>query len=256
MRKRTQWRMGLAALLVAAWLGGGCATSRPTLERFHYSLTNGTGRAWPDKLVLVPVEVQILELSAGGVIEEVPGWSYLARTNITSAIRKMAAAKKISVILAPGDGDPATLASVKEHVALYDLASHALYQHSTPALGPHYWPAKAARLDYTVGAGLRDLRQQWGADAALIVTGESTYATGGRKATAVAAAFLGVELSLGHSYLHAGVVDLETGDILWTNVHSRFPFPDLRRSANARLAIEALFSGFPPTLPAPGHAKR
>lgn len=196
----------------------------------------------PRKVVVLPVDVEVVEVTAGGVEEEVPDWSKEASRGVFKALSaaigkqglKENAAPKFTVISA---------ANVDEHLALYKLVVGTASQID--------WKHKAKRFDYSLGPGLRELADKTGADVAFMVYGRDYTSTAGRKARAVAAnipivgAFTGAAPTLGHSYIHVGAVDLKTGDLLWMNSNYREGSTNLRDPNDAAKMMDTIFKLYP-----------
>jgi hypothetical protein len=191
---------------------------------------------------VIPASVKVFEVTAGGVEEEVPQWSAEASANVLKAVSEVIAktAGMQEVKMARPAGAEAAL--VDEHMALYKLvvntAHHTELKH------------KVRRFDFGIGPGLAALQAKTGADAAVMVYGRDEASTSGRKAKAVlgkipfVGAFTG-DATLGHSFIHIGVIDLRTGDLLWMNSEYRGSSSNLREAADARSVVDAVFKWYP-----------
>ena len=136
----------------------------------------------------------------------------------------------------------AVSAPLEDYLATYlqvAFAAHAVTLSDDPA-----WAHKRSHFDYTLGSGLQFLRDQSGADAALVIVGEDVVSTGGRKAAAFLAAVMGVGIPLGHSLVSVGVVDLTNGDLLWMH-HTASVRYDLKDPDAARTMIQEILGGYP-----------
>jgi hypothetical protein len=111
--------------------------------------------------------------------------------------------------------------------------------------GNSAWSFKSEHFDYTLGSGLSFLKTRYGVDAGLIILGEDVVTTGGRKAMAFLAAAGGVYIPLGHSMLVGGLVDFETGDLLWLNHVVSTGNADLRDPASCLELAGKLMEGYP-----------
>ncbi len=231
----------LAALILASTLSF-TVHAASTPHWVHYTLLQSNPRL-PKKVVVLPVNIEVLEVTAGGVKEEVPAWSAEASKNVLKSLS--IAIKKdptIQEVRAPRFSKKAT-AAVDEHMALYKLVVN-----TASNIG---WQHKIRRFDYGIGPGLTSLRQKTGADAAIMVYGRDHVSTAGRKAKAVAGnipiinIFTGPPPKLGHSYIHIGVVDLRTGDLLWMNSEYREGASNLRDYDDANEIIAAIFEWYP-----------
>lgn len=236
------WIPWLLAALIA--LSSGCTTTSGT-RNIHHSLAERSSPVLSRKLLQLPVKVTVNEISAGGVTEPVPQWSEAATHAVTAAVTQALAsdAGREFVSLPALSADEQSL--VDEHLALYEAVAYSAYQH-TGALGSSQaWPQKRARFDYTIGPALKFLKDRTGADAALIVVGEDNVSSAGRKAAFVVAALFGVALQVGYSGLTAGVVDLESGDVLWLEFALNQATVDLRTREGSKELVDAVFQNFP-----------
>jgi hypothetical protein len=196
----------------------------------------------PKKVVVLPVNVDVVEVSAGGVEEVVPDWSNEASRSVFKALTAAISKQGLKELAAPRFSGPSAV-NVDEHLALYKLVVNTATQ-----LG---WKHKIRRFDYSIGPGLRVVADKTGADAAIMVYGRDYVSTAGRKARAVAAnipivnIFTGPAPVLGHSFIHVGVVDLRTGDLLWMNSNYREGSTNLRDPGDAAKMVDTIFKWYP-----------
>ena len=197
----------------------------------------------PNKLLVLPVSVSIREISAGGVVQEDPIWSKEGESVMTLAVNEFFAKRGTTTSLKTMpelSNEEEEL--VHEHILLYDaVASQAYIAANVPAYG---WSHLATDFHYTLGNGLRFLKQKSGADAALIVIGYDNISTGGRKALVAIAALAGVGMPLGSSKVLVGVVDLEDGDILWFQHSFAQGNLDLRKPEDANTLLAKAMEGY------------
>lgn len=208
----------------------------------HYRLLQAAPKL-PKKLVILPINIDVMEVTAGGVKEEVPEWSATAEKNIYNSlsgiIKKNASLKRVKL----PDLSAKTSAVVEEHMALYNLVVNT----ATKTDLEH----KVRRFDYSIGPGLSTLRKKTGADAAVIIYGRDHVSTAGRITQSVLAKvpivniFTGTDVSMGDSFVHIGIVDLKTGDLLWMNSEYRDDTTDLRDFEDAEDMIETTFEWYP-----------
>jgi hypothetical protein len=127
-----------------------------------------------------------------------------------------------------------------QHTALYGLVAGTAFSfRNVPA-----WEHKRKRPDYTIGNGLAYLSNKAEADAAIFVTGEDYVSSGGRKAAFVLAALFGAITLMGHSQLHAGIVDLRTGNVLWSNTAVSEEW-SLKSESGAKTMVDHVFGSCP-----------
>lgn len=235
--------MKVGWVLVSAFLSVvlvGCMQATIPQYRAHYTFVDKPEVYAPRKVLLLPVDVIIKEVTAGGVAEEVPDWSKQGSANVREALSKYFNAekkKKIRLMEMPKLSDRDT-DNVKQHLALYRRVAGAVVDTS---YGQMPWPHKIQKFDYTLGQGLSALAERTGADSAIIVVGEDEVSTTGRK---IAAFFLD-SVSYGHSFLSAAIVNLRSGDILWFNYAFQYKSTDLREADDALKLVDMLFQEYP-----------
>ena len=196
----------------------------------------------PDKLLVLPVTVSISEISAGGVVQEDPIWSKEGESAMTLAVKEYFTKRGATSLQSMPEMSDEEEELVHEHILLYDaVASQAYIAANMPAYG---WSHLAADFHYTLGNGLRFLKQKSGADAALIVIGYDSISTGGRKAMVAIAALAGVGMPLGSSKVLVGIVDLEDGDILWFQHSFAQGNLDLRKPEDASTLFAKAMEGY------------
>lgn len=196
----------------------------------------------PGKLVVLPPDVTVSEVSAGGVIEKDQAWSDQAELALRQALAEYFAENPEVVIVPMPELDADRAQVVHDHILLYDVvASHSLLARRVPAYG---WAEKIKIYDYTLGEGLKFLKEETGADAALFLVGVDYVTTNGRKAMTVFAALAGVALPVGSSTLVAGVVDLDSGKVLWIKYASTEGARDMRKSEDSLAMVRDVFSDY------------
>lgn len=172
----------------------------------------------------MPADIEIHRLTAGGAIEEVPEWTEESKKSFDSAINSYIEKRnnlQLTTLQKLTDEEQKIL---DEHIALYDVVGPAaFFQGST-------WKHKKENFDYSIGSGLSFLKEKTGSDTALFINAVDIRSTGGRAALMVGAALLGVGIPMGGSHAYLSVVDLETGDILWTtNAETPGSFNDSKK---------------------------
>jgi hypothetical protein len=236
---------GFYLVLVFALLLTGCATAPSTMV--HNTIRHDPGSRPLQQVVLLPVDVDVYEWSAGGVKEEVPEWSSTAETNIRNALLVSKGTGDKCCVTRPVDTSSLTAEEreiLEEHLALFNtVATNVLW-----ATLPYNtaWHFKAEDFDYSLGKGLSFLKEKYGLDAGLIITGEDVVSSSGRKTTAVLGGLFGFVIPTGHSILRGGLVDFSTGDVLWMNrVASTTGQDDLRDPASCLDLARSLMKEYP-----------
>ncbi len=199
-------------------------------------------RERPKKILLLPPQMFVAEISAGGVIQKQDDWTRQASENLLVATENMARSNgSFEVIrlpaLAAEEAD-----TVESHIGLYDRVASAIYiygQGKDPG-----WQQKKIEWDYTLGNGLAFLRDKTGADSALIYVGADIISTGGRKAAFTVGLLLGIAIPLGQSFITVGLADLKTGEIRWMS-YDQSAFLDSREADEVEKLVGDFFKTFP-----------
>jgi hypothetical protein len=224
-------------LLLAIGLLSGCAQSTVLLRDKSWQCPPGAVR-----VVIMPPDVQLSELTAGGLLEPKADWTEQAREHVTAALERTLGAKGATVVPYGSPSGAEDEAADVQLIKLHDVVGGAIVVHKyVPVLA---LPTKGDRFDWTLGAGLKPLQARTGADYALFVLLRDSYASAGRVALMVGAAVLGVGVPGGRQIGFASLVDLRSGDILWFNRLFN-PAGDLRTPEPAAKAVQSLLTQMP-----------
>jgi hypothetical protein len=224
---------GLVGLL------GGCAPPSTALLR-----DRGWARpAGAVRVVVMPPDVELSELTAGGLLEPKAEWTERGRAHVATALARHLQGKGAAVV-----GYPAPAAGGEDEAAdaqltrLHDAVGDTILVHKYLPL--YALPTKEQRFDWTLGTSVRPLQARTGADCALFVFFRDSYASAGRTALIVGAALVGVGVPGGRQVGFASLVDLRSGDVLWFNrlVSST---GDLRTPEPALKAVQSLLVDLP-----------
>lgn len=223
----------------------GCNTGN-TRQKIHYSVSESNIVRPNEKILFLPVDVTVHQVSAGGMSEEVPEWTDMAVSNVSAAITDSTLGSINLHEYSIEQLEDNQKLSIEEHIALYDAVAGSAYLHTGQLSGENRWQHKSDRFDYTVGPGLKFLKEYTDADSVLMVIGEDYETTAGRKFVWLAfAALFGVGIPLGYSCLTAGLVDIETGNIRWLDYAVNQSSINLRDRTDARKLVVDLFKNFP-----------
>lgn len=198
-----------------------------------------SGIAPNDTIVLMPVDVELFSLSAGGLMEPKADWTAAALQHMNAAIAERkgswgARSKMLSEQEADDFADQVALhAAVAQSIALH---------HSVGGI----WalPTKLGQLRWSFDDAMKPIAEKTGARYALFVWMRDSYASAERKAAMVAFALLGVGISGGAQVGYASLVDLSDGRVVWYNRLMR-QTGDLREANSARESIRALLTDVP-----------
>jgi hypothetical protein len=228
----------LAAFAAVAALLAGCAT---TATQTHVAQL---GRSKPHpKVLLMPLDVELMEMNLGGVLEPKPDWTADARGFITEGVRTQQAAlgfalHEYSEDVFTGPGEPET---VDQLIKLHAVVGRAIRQNRKPMQQLH---SLGEKPQWSLGEEVRVLREKTGADYALFVHVRDSYASDARKLVMIAGAALKMGLMGGVQSGFASLVDLRTGDIVWFNQMGRAA-GDLRTRGPADETVRVLLKDFP-----------
>jgi hypothetical protein len=215
--------------LVLLWIGVAAAQS---------NLAPGFSKLPPNSIVaLMPADVELFEISAGGVGEPRADWTEAATKNIMGDLRARKIKLGARATEITGEQDEAVEALNNLHGAV----SRAIVVHH---FGTLKLPTKDGKLDWTLGPDVAKLREKSGADYALFTWVRDSYASAERKAMMVVGALFGVGMGGGVQQAYASLVDLRTGQIVWFNRIFRGT-GDLREAEPAKETLDALLNGFP-----------
>lgn len=191
------------------------------------------------KLVIVPADMELFSIGAGGVPEPRADWTVAAQKNVKSGL----AARKQQLgadVLGLEEKDMDELAEIN---SLHGAVAQSVFLHHMIG-GVLKLPTKNDALNWSMGDAVKPLKDKTGADYALFIWIRDTYASNERKAAMIAMAVLGVGIAGGAQIGYASLVDLNDGRIVWFN-DLRRASGDLREAEPAKETVEALLKGFP-----------
>lgn len=220
-------RIGMFLLAAALWAGPTHAADAPMQAPF--------------KVLLLPSEIKIFNITAGGGMDEAPDATAKMTAETDAELRRALATSPVFHIVELPPLSPDEQSVLKEHIALYKLAAEDAEK--VDSLGGD-WKHQLEHFEYTIGPGLSFLRQRSGADYALIVFGGDGESTGGRQAMNVLGAILGAGMVEGRNYLYAGLIELSTGKLTWLN-YDTHNAKDFTSENNMDVFVDGLFSDYP-----------
>jgi len=217
------------ALVVAAATVQAATPSR-------YLAPGFTARAADSKLVILPADMELYSISAGGVVEPRDDWTLAAQKHFARAL----AAQRKRLGLHVTELTPAEADAFNEIVTLHRAVADAISMHHRAL----ELPTKDRQLDWSLAEAVRPLKERTGADYALFTWSRDSYASTERKAAMLALAVLGGVMVGGEQVGYASLVDLNTGRVVWFNDLKRMS-GDLREAKPAQETLAALLKDFP-----------
>lgn len=223
------------ALFCALTLVGSYAQAQPSKN-----LAPGfSARPAASRLVIVPADMELFSISAGGVQEPKADWTLAAQQHFKSGL----AARKQQLGAQVMELEEKDLDEIAEINSLHGAVAQSVFMH-------HMWggalklPTKNDALNWSLGDAVKPLKDKTGADYALFIWIRDSYASAERKAAMVVMAVLGVGIAGGAQIGYASLVDLHDGRIVWFN-DLRRASGDLREAQPALETVEVLLKGFP-----------
>ncbi len=185
------------------------------------------------RVVLIAPDVELGEVTAGGMTEPRADWSDRAAHSIEASIAQALAQRGIEVSTLETLSDPRDVQLAKLHsIVGLEILFH--------QMGLSKLPTKTSPLDWTLGPGTNDLRSRNGADYGMFVFVRDTYSSGTRKAMMM----LGMATG-GTQGAFVSLVDLRTGNIVWFNQLLTTGGGDLRDGSGAPAFTADLLKGAP-----------
>lgn len=224
-----------AALALAAASASAQAPSKNLAPGF-------TTLAKSAKVVIMPVDVELFSLSAGGVGEPKADWTAAAHEHMKDAL----ATKASKIGLAADRMEETAADEFGEQIGLQAAVARSIALHHGVGGG---WalPTKEGKLDWSFGETMKPIADKTGAQYALFIWVRDSYASAERKAAMAAIAILSlgrVVLGTGVQNGYASLVDLRTGQVVWFN-RLFSTTGDLREAKPAADTVDSLLAGFP-----------
>ncbi len=188
-------------LVLVTTLQISCVAPDNVRHRVHYSLLEQQIQL-PKQVVLLPINIPVVQIRKGPIIDQLDKRSKVARTLVARKIRAYSQQQKKFKILRMPKISKKEVAIIKHHIVLYDLVSRNAVNYTT-GKRLHAWQQKLKRFDYSIGSGLKFIAQRTGAEAAIIVTGVEFLVDGS------------ISGFRGKSNILIGLVDLNSGALLW-----------------------------------------
>ncbi len=242
-RRVPSGRRASARALIAAigclLLLGGCATqSYNTIDKLQHGDTH--------RVLLMPVDVELSILTAGGLLEPQAEWTEQAQENIRQSCYAHLGELDARVIYSEQIDSYADLDLQQVQLTkLNNAVGQSILRHQyDPKM---QLPTKVDSFEWTIGPDAVLLKDKYGADYALFIYMRDSYASAGRAAIMVATAIASLGRYVppgGQQVGFASLVDLRTGQVVWFNRLERGT-GDLRTIEASAESIEVLLDGFP-----------
>lgn len=175
----------VALLLCVSFALSGCLGGGPkSYLRDNSVKLSGAGK----RVLLMPTDVELSLLTAGGIEEPKAEWTSKAKGHITPALREILKTDNVSIIQYRGrDVAKRHVQLVKLHDAVGRTILLSKYTRRLPLLTKREKNA----FDWSLGRNVSLLRKKYRADYALFVFVRDSYASGGRKALVFMSSLVG-----------------------------------------------------------------
>jgi len=193
-------------------------------------------------VVLLPIDIRLSELTAGGALEPKAEWTNIAKAHVTVALKEELAERNDVLITYHRPKDEKTKKVHQQLIKLHSTVGRAIIKNNF--VSPMFQlPTKQDKFDWSLGPATIAFRQD-DADYGLFVYIRDSYTSAGRAAFIFTAAILRVGVSGGRTTAFASLVDLRTGEIVWFNLLGS-TIANLRTAETAREAITDLLKDLP-----------
>jgi len=195
------------------------------------------------RIMLLPPDIQISELSVGGLLTPKAAWTSTAEHYIDVALNQALGKQGITIVrYRPPASDDPLLQDYLQMEKLHAVVGQSIVLHKY--FQPLKLPTKGDNLDWTLGSNVSLLAQGSGADYALFIYLRDSFSSDGRVTAMIFAALLGVRVQGGTQVGFASLVDLENGEVVWFN-RLLSQTGDLREAEGAAAAIDSLLTKAP-----------
>ncbi len=200
-------------------------------------------RVGADRVLVMPPDVQLSELTAGGLNEPRADWTATARANVLQALEAFLRERQDMLVeYQKPDAGSTAFHTHDQLTKLHEAVGRAIVLH-------YYYPVfklptKGDKFDYSLGSGATSLAEAHDCRYGLFIYVRDSYSSSGRIAAMVLAAAFNIQLQGGTQVGFASLVDLQTGEVVWFNRLYR-GVGDLRTTASTQETVEALLADFP-----------
>jgi hypothetical protein len=191
------------------------------------------------KILLMPVDIEICEITLAGLCEPNAIWTENSKKNIIVGFEEILKERNASM-----SKFEKNLSNIKtsQLIKLHNQVGHEIISNE---YGQLKLPTKKD-FDWTIGKKANLLKKKYNSDYAIFIYFRDQYSSGERILYSVLTAVLfpGIIPIGGTQVAFASLVDLNTGKIIWFNGFYR-SFGDVRDLEGARDTLNVVFEQFP-----------
>ncbi len=194
------------------------------------------------KVLIMQPDVEVSELTVGGLLEPNAAWTAAAEANIDRALERVLADQGANWVHINRNGKLIRTPQVSQLVKLHGVVGASILVHDY-GIGVPLLNKKGA-FDWTLGQDAAILGKAYKADYALFVFFRDSFSSDARVALNVLTTLVGMGARGGQQVGFASLVDLRSGKIVWFNVMARGT-GDLREAEAAVDASQVLLAELP-----------
>jgi hypothetical protein len=195
------------------------------------------------KIVLFRPSVWVGSQSTAGMAEPNGDWTEEARGLLDAELKQQLARSRNEIILEPELSGSDAL-NMSEHKALFSSVAHAVVMYQF-FKGNRLPTRKNKAFDWTLGTGAKGISDLTGARYGLFILTHDEYGSFGRKAFQIlAGGLIGAGVKSGVHKGYAGLVDLQTGELVWLNADEAMG-GNVRETEGMKKRVGQLLEDFP-----------
>ena len=234
-------------VLIGCLFLSACATS-PASYRTNPQLNEKLKTT--KRITVIPLEIEVCELSAGGIREKIDQWCAQAKNNVMTAIHNELNVKPLLFVKPFHEGmlSEDQRSNLDETRALFDVVVLSILTH-TYGTPEQRFPDKIENFDYALGDEVGELSKE--VDALLLVRCLDIIPTTGKKALETGKLILGalvgvaMPVNMGGHLVSIALVDAKTGSIIWYNQHGSGFSADLRDPIKTTTIVKKILADLP-----------
>ena len=197
----------------------------------------------PTTVLLIKPDVELSELTAGGLQEPDAAWTVAGLANVEQALADFLGERSTVLVPYQPPNDVSEWRLHDQLLKLHRTVGDTILAHKYDLA--RALPTKKNAFDWSLGPVTQTLAEAYGADYALFVFLRDSYASAGRVLLMAAVALLFWQpISGGAQAGFASLVKLQSGDVVWFNFLQRST-GDLREPVPARETVNRLLADFP-----------
>ena len=192
------------------------------------------------KILLMPVDIEICELTLAGMCEPSASWTQNSRENIITSFEEIL--NKRNAILKKYNMNEQQNDEIIQVIKLHTQIGQEIINNE---YGPYELPTKK-EFNWTLGKKVKLLKKKYKSDYAIFIFFRDQYSSTERVIYNIITAVLfpGIIPIGGSQIAFASLVNLNNGEVTWFNGYYR-SFGDVRDLENARDTVNKLFEEFP-----------